>query len=44
MGFILWESEAFPYFSQRRQKKVLGVEIVPEAIEDARLNAKINEN
>ena len=29
-------------FLAKKAKKVLGVEIVPEAIEDARLNAKIN--
>lgn len=42
LGFILVESELYPYSFSQKAKKVYGVEIVPQAIEDARHNAKLN--
>ena len=37
------ESERFPFFLAQKAQKVYGVEIVPQAIEDAKHNAEINE-
>ena len=36
------ESGRFPLFLAKKAKQVYGVEIIPQAIEDARKNAKIN--
>jgi 23S rRNA (uracil1939-C5)-methyltransferase len=36
------EQEQYHYFYHKRQKKVYGVEVVPDAIEDAKENAKQN--
>ena len=41
-GICTAVSERFHFFWRRRRKKVYGVEIVPEAIADAKNNAKIN--
>ena len=38
----MWYRNDFPFLAQKAQK-VYGVEIVPQAIEDAKHNAKINE-
>ena len=41
MGFVLWNRQHIT-ISCKEGKQVLGVEIVPEAIADAKINAKIN--
>ena len=41
MGFVLWNWK-YILISGKKAKQVLGVEIVPEAIADAKINAKIN--
>ncbi len=42
MGSLLRNRNYFPYSLAQKAKKVYGVEIVKEAIDDARLNAKMN--
>ena len=41
-GISTVESELFPCSWRRRRSKVYGVEIVPQAIDDASQNAKLN--
>ncbi len=40
LGCVLWYRNDFPFLAQKAQK-VYGVEIVPQAIEDAKHNAEI---
>ncbi len=42
MGSVLWNRNDFPFLAQKA-KQVYGVEIVPQAIDDAKNNAKIND-
>ncbi len=42
-GMCIAVSERFPFSFAQKAQKVYGVEIVPQAIEDAKHNAKINE-
>ena len=41
-GICTVELERFHYFLAQKAKKVYGVEIIPQAIEDAKRNAAIN--
>ena len=42
MGISTAESEPFPLFLAQKAEQVYGVEIVPQAIDDAKENARLN--